>query len=183
MRGHAVVARHPPRGLDLQLMALAVAHGHRVGHEALVTSDGEHGGRVEPAAQEHDGVPRHRDPTLLASAQRSAAARAARNCRVAPAGDAAARMAEMAATPAAPALRTSVTRAGVIPPIAMTGISTRRVTRASASSPWGAPYRRLEGVSYTGPKKSHAAPAPSARCASSSECTEAPMRRRLSLTT
>ena len=45
-----------------------------------------------------------------------------RKRRVASAGESAARMNEIAATPRAPASRTSLTRSGVMPPIAMTGM-------------------------------------------------------------
>src|SRR5262249_19021340 len=64
---------------------------------------------------------------------------ASRKRRTASAGDGASRIAAIAATPWAPAARTSPTRAGVIPPMAITGIRTRPLTFASASRPCGAP--------------------------------------------
>jgi len=72
--------------------------------------------------------------------------RAFRKRRVASAGESAARMNEIAATPRAPASLTSLTRSGVMPPIAMTGMRSPRATSASRSRPWGGPYGRLLGV-------------------------------------
>ena len=62
-------------------------------------------------------------------------------------GRAAARMAAITPTPAAPAASTSRTRAAVIPPMASTGVATAVVTRRRASRPWrpvGALGRRVE---------------------------------------
>src|SRR5439155_4729418 len=64
---------------------------------------------------------------------------ASRKRRVASAGDSAAMIAEMAATPRAPARSTSRTRSGVTPPIAMTGRRTVVATRPRRSRPCGGP--------------------------------------------
>src|SRR5262249_46485567 len=105
---------------------------------------------------------------------------ASRKRRVASAGASAAMIAEMTATPRAPALSASPTRSGVMPPMAITGRRTSRATRSRRSSPCGGPYGRLDGVSYTGPKITQSAPFSSASTASSSECTDTPIRSRLS---
>src|SRR5262249_58816202 len=117
-------------------------------------------GRLRPGGgplEQRDGAAdlrqlvRRRTPDDAAPDDEDLHASASRNRRVAKAGDSAARIAEIAATPRAPAARTSFTRSGVIPPIATTGTPTAAATRSSVSRPWGGPYRRLEGVSYTGP--------------------------------
>src|SRR5213594_1937593 len=64
----------------------------------------------------------------------------------------------------------------------ITGRQTASATRASRSSPWGGPYGRLDGVSYTGPNTTQSAPFSSASTASSRECVDTPIRSRLSAT-
>ena len=47
---------HPPRGLELDRVPLAVAHAQGVHVEAVALRDGGGGGRVHAAAQEHHGL-------------------------------------------------------------------------------------------------------------------------------
>ena len=63
-------ARDSRGGLELDLVALAVAEAERVDGEALALGDREHGGRVEAAAQQHHRRPAtHKtSPTRLSSA-------------------------------------------------------------------------------------------------------------------
>ena len=55
----ALRLRDALRGLEFDRVALAVAEAQRVGLEALVLRDRQHGGRVESSAQQHDCLARH----------------------------------------------------------------------------------------------------------------------------
>src|SRR3972149_1600885 len=107
--------RPPSRRVALEDRDAAAALGQLVGDGAAddATTHDEDGGR-------HQARPR-----------------ASRKAFVAAAGRSAARMAEIAATPAAPAASASRTRPGVIPPMASTGTAGPAATPRRAPSPMG----------------------------------------------
>ena len=76
--------------------------------------------------------------------------------------------------PSAPAIMTSKTLSGLIPPRPKTGILICLFASRNASTPTGAPYCAFDGVANTGPKVMKSAPPDSAARASSIVCVETP---------
>src|SRR3989304_2425632 len=122
----------------------------------LNKSDGEPGlGELAGDGAADDAAPDDQD---VGRPRHHALPRTSRNFFVISLGRSAVRIAEITATPWAPAARTAATRSAVMPPIAKTRPLTALTTLARASTPCGGPYARLDGVSYTGPKTRKSAP-------------------------